>query len=164
MRWFSKHMNLQAVILTTHFRPPGTLRQVLFHPKDKVPKGKKANVIYQAECGQCGEKYVGETQQPLSKRVHQHTHSAAGRPNSAVLDHMCETGHVLDLDSFTILEREADWRRRGIREAIYVKRVVPGLNKSGGLRCALSPVWDRPLGVKSVRASRPEDGLGIGRN
>ena len=55
-----------------------------------------------------------------------------------------------------ILEREADWRRRGIREAIYVKR--------GGLRCALSPVWDRPLGVKSVRASRPEDGIGIGRN
>ena len=34
-------------------------------------------------------------------------------------------------------------------------------NKCGGLRCALSPVWDRPLGVKSVRASRPEDGLGI---
>ena len=45
-----------------------------------------------------------------------------------------------------------------------MKRVVPGLNKSGGLRCALSPVWDRPLGVKSVRASGPEDGLGIGRN
>ena len=105
-----------------------------------------------------------ETQQPLSKPVHQHTHSAAGRPNSAVLDHMYATGHVLDLDSFTILEREADWRRRGIREAIYVKRVVPVLNQSGGLRCALSPVWDRPLGVKSVRTSRPEDGLEIGRN
>ena len=73
---------LGSVNITTHFRPPGTLRQVLFHPKDKVPKGKKANVIYQVECGQCGEKYVGETQQPLSKRVHQHTHSAAGRPNS----------------------------------------------------------------------------------
>ena len=42
-----------------------------------------------------------------------------------------------------------------------MKRVVPGLNKSGGLRCALSPVCDRPLGVKSVRASRPEDSLGI---
>ena len=63
--------------------------------------------------------------------------------------------------SFKILEREADWRRRGIREAICVKRVVPGLNKSGGLRCALSPLWDRPLGVKAVRASRPEDGLGL---
>ena len=90
---------------------------------------------------------MGETQQPLSKRLHQHTHTAAGRPNSAVLDHMCATGHVLNLDSFKILEREADWRRRGIRAAICVKRLVPGLNKSGGLRCALSPLWDRPLGV-----------------
>ena len=52
----------------------------------------------------------------------------------------------------------------GIREAIYVKPVVPGLDKSGGLHCALSPVQDRPLGVKPVRASRPEDGLGLGRN
>ena len=76
--------------------------------------------------------------------------SATGRPNSAVLDHMCATGHVLDLDGFTILEREEDWRQRGIREAIYVKRVVPGLNKSGVLRCALCPVWDRPLGVTSL--------------
>ena len=140
---------LGSVNITTHFRPPGTLRQVLFHPKDKVPKGKKTNVVYQAECGQCGEKYVSETQQLLSKRVHQRTHSAAGRLNSVVLDHMCATGHVLELDSFTILEREAEWRRRGIREAIYVKRVVPGLNKSGGLRCALSLMLDRPLGVKS---------------
>ena len=46
-----------------------------------------------------------------------------------VLHHMCVTGHVLGLDSFTILEREADWRQRGIREAIYVKRVVPGLTR-----------------------------------
>ena len=28
-------------------------------------------------------------------------------------------------------------------------KMALGLNKSGGLRCALSPVWDRPLGVKS---------------
>ena len=91
---------LGSVNITTHFRPLGTLHQVLFHPKNKVPKGKKTNVVYQAECGQCGENYVGETQQPLSKQVHQHTHSTAGRPNSAVLDHICATGHVLDLDSF----------------------------------------------------------------
>ena len=70
--------------------------------------------------------YAGETQQPLSKRVHRHTHSADGRSNAAVLNHMCATGHVLDLDSFMILECEADWRQRGIREAIYLKRVVPG--------------------------------------
>ena len=111
---------LGSVNITTHFRAPGTLCQALFHPKEKVPKRNKTNMVYQAEYGQCGEKYVGETQQPLSKRIHQHTLTAARRPNSAVLDHMCATGHVLDLDSFKILEREADWRQRGIREANYV--------------------------------------------
>ena len=139
---------LGSVNITTHFRPPGTLRQVLFHLKDKVPKGKKMNVVYQAECGQCGERYVGATQQLLSKWVHQHTHSAAGRLNSAVLDHMCATGHVLDLDSFTILEWEADWRRRGIREAVYVKRVVPGLNEWWIVLCLVPGVGQTPR-VKS---------------
>ena len=51
---------------------------------------------------------MGETQQPLSKQVHQHTHSAAWRPNLAVLDHMCATGHALDLDSFTILNEKLE--------------------------------------------------------
>ena len=37
---------LGSVNITTHFRPPGTLRQVLFHPKDKVPKGKKMNIVF----------------------------------------------------------------------------------------------------------------------
>ena len=52
---------------------------------------------------------MGETQQPLAKRVHQHTRTAAGRPNSVVLDHMGDTGHRVDLESFKILEREQDW-------------------------------------------------------
>ena len=80
-----------------------------------------------------------------------------GDRTPSVLYHMCATGHVLDLDSFTILEHEADWMRRGTREVIYVKRVAPGLNKSGGLHCVLSLLWDRPFGVKAVRANRPED-------
>ena len=83
--------------ITTHFRPPGSLRQGLGHPKDIVPKGKKTNVVYRAVCCVCGDDYVGETKQPLVKRVHQHTHPAAGRPNSAVLDHMGDTGHRVDL-------------------------------------------------------------------
>ena len=77
---------------------------------------------------------MGETQQPLAKRVHQHTQPAAGRPNSAVLDHMGDTGHRVDLENFEILEREQDWQRRGIREVIWVKQLQPKLNKCGGLR------------------------------
>ena len=102
---------------------------------------------------------MGENQQPLSKRVRQHTHTAAGRPNSAVLDHMCATGLVLDLDSFKILERKADWKRRGIREAIYVKRVVPRLHKSSGLRCAYPRCGTDPSGSKLFKPTDPKMGL-----
>ena len=105
---------LGSVSVTTHFRPPGSLRQSLVHPKDRVPKGKKSNVVYRAVCGVCGHDYVGETQQPLAKRGHQHTHPAAGRPNSAVLDHMGDTGHRVNLESFEILEREQDWRSEAL--------------------------------------------------
>ena len=75
--------------ITTHFRLPGSLRQRLVHPKDIVPKGKKTNVVYRAVCGGvCGDDNVGETQQPLAK--HQHTHPAAGRPNSAFLERLSQ--------------------------------------------------------------------------
>ena len=132
--------------ITTHFRPPGSLRQWLVHPKDVVPKGKKTNIVYRAVCGVCGDDYVGETQQPLVKWAHQHTHPAAGQSNLVVLDHVGDTGHRVDLDSFEILEREEDWRRQGIREAIWVRPLRPLLNKSGGLKHS-SPLWNRPLGV-----------------
>ena len=53
--------------------------------------------------------------------------------NSAVLYNVCDTGHVLNLDSFRILDRETDWRKRGISEAIQVKHVKPSVNKCGGI-------------------------------
>ena len=70
------------------------------HPKDTVPQGKKTNVVYHTVCGEFGEDYVGESQQPLSKYMHQHTHTAVGRSNSAVLDHMGDMGHTIGLGSF----------------------------------------------------------------
>ena len=51
---------------------------------------------------------------------------------------MCDIGHVLNQDSFRILDREADWRKRGIRKAIQVKHVKLSMNKCGGIRCVLS--------------------------
>ena len=96
---------------------------------------------------------MGETQQPLAKWAHQHTHPAAGRPNSVVLDQMGDTGHRVDLDSFEILEKEEDWRRRGITESIWVRQLRPKLNKSGGLsHCGTDP-------SASMDHYRPDDGL-----
>ena len=82
---------LGSVNITMHFRPPGTLRQVLFHPKAMVPKGKKTNVVYQTECGQCGEKYVCETQQPSVKMgTSAHPDSSRDTELSSPGPHVCD--------------------------------------------------------------------------
>ena len=52
---------------------------------------------------------------------------------SFVYDCLTQRFHILDLDSSTILEREADWRRRGIREAIAIRAYtyIPKINTTG---------------------------------
>ena len=98
--------------------------------------------------------YIGETQQPLHKRVYQH---AAPNSSSAIADHTCQTGHRLSLANFQILEREEDWGRRGIREAVQEHISSPTLNRNKGLRYCLSHKWDRPFGV-SQTILPPDDG------
>ena len=84
---------------------------------------------------------------PTTPGAHQHTHKCKGRQNSAILDHMIETGHIVREEDFRILHREQNWRLRGIREAIEVRKRNPAINKRGGIRYKLSPLWDKPLGA-----------------
>uniref|UniRef100_A0A3B4FKP6 GIY-YIG domain-containing protein n=1 Tax=Pundamilia nyererei TaxID=303518 RepID=A0A3B4FKP6_9CICH len=66
-RVFSKHD------ITVYFRPSNTLRQKLVHPKHKTPKHNLNNVVYAVQCSEkCLDLYIGETKQPLHKRMSQH--------------------------------------------------------------------------------------------
>uniref|UniRef100_A0A1A8DK57 GIY-YIG domain-containing protein n=1 Tax=Nothobranchius kadleci TaxID=1051664 RepID=A0A1A8DK57_NOTKA len=66
-RVFSKHN------IPVYFRPSNTLRQKLVHPKDKTLKHKLNNVVYAVQCSEeCPDLYIGETKQPLHKRMAQH--------------------------------------------------------------------------------------------
>ena len=50
---------------------------------------------------------------------------------------------TIDQQSLTnILDREERWFERGVKEAIYVKRERPSLNRGGGLRVHLSPSYN----------------------
>ncbi|CAH1264225.1 Hypp2915 [Branchiostoma lanceolatum] len=139
---------LQDFNIATSFKPYSTLRQKLVHPKDRVRKHIKSDVIYRLKCEhpQCRDTYIGETSQPLKTRYNQHCRATASKYSSAIYHHMKHhRGHSFRLETTDVLDREPRWYERGIREAIYERIYKPTLNRKGGLRVELSGTWDSTL-------------------
>ena len=125
------------------FKPQNTLRQRLVHPKDRVPQHKQSNVVYAVKCLEdCQELYIGETKQPLAKWMAQHRRATSSGQDSAVYTHLQASGHSFKDEDVKILDREERWFERGVKEAIFVKRERPSLNRGGGLRVHLSPSYN----------------------
>ena len=85
-------------------------------------------------------KNIGETKQTLAKRLYQHRRPSTGCGESAVYAHMNSKKHSFKNQEVNILDREGKWFERGVKEAIYVTREEPSLNRGGGLRHNLSKV------------------------
>ena len=140
-------------------KPVNTLRKLLVHPKDKQKKERISGVVYGVHCEgeNCQEYYIGETEQPLKKRMYQHRRAAGEGTSSAIYNHLHTSGHSFTDDNVEIICRESSWFERGVKEAIYVKSRNPSLNKQGGVRHLLSSAWDenlRDLGRPRDRKSR----------
>ncbi|KAM4585669.1 uncharacterized protein V3H82_004644 [Fundulus diaphanus] len=134
---FSKHK------IPVHFKPNRTLRQRLVHPKDKTPKPKMSGVVYAVQCSEeCSDLYIGETKQPLHRRMAQHRRATSSGQDSAVHQHLKDKGHSFEDQNVHILDKEDRWFERGVKEAIYVKREKPTLNRGGGLRFQLSKTYN----------------------
>ncbi len=132
----------------TSFKPYNTLRQMLVHPKDKLDKTKRSGVVYGITCDQeaCTDSYIGETAQPLHKRMYQHRRpSTSGLNDSAVYSHLDTSGHSFTNRDVRIIDVEPRWLERGIKEAIYARAASPSLNRDGGLRYHLSGTWNRAV-------------------
>ena len=139
-RIFNKHN------IPVFFKPSNTLRQKLVHPKDRTPHTQKSNLVYAVQCSQeCKDQYIGETKQPLNKRMAQHRRANSSGQDSAVYLHLKEKTHSFDDNNVQILDREDRWFERGVKEAIYVKVEKPSLNRGGGLRHQLSPIYNAVL-------------------
>ncbi|XP_072174675.1 uncharacterized protein [Diadema setosum] len=151
-RVFGKHG------ISTAFKPHNSLRRKLVHVKDKISKEKQRNLVYGVRCEQedCQDFYIGETQQSLKARMSQHRRpsSVDFNPDSAVYTHLKEKGHSFNTKDVVILDREANWFKRGVKEAIWERVEEPKLNKKGGLRFNLSHTWDRAVREIPSRLSR----------
>ena len=120
-----------------HLKPCNTIRQFLVKPKDPVPMDKVCGSVYHLSCKDCPATYIGETERPFKKRLQEHKRRSY--KSSPVVEHTNATGHTLDDSKVRILEREENWFRRGVKEAIYIKANNSSLNRDKG-RHHLPPV------------------------
>ena len=58
--------------VSTSYKPHTTLRRLLVHPKDKIPKEDTCDVVYQIPCLNCDEVYIGETGRQMKTRQAEH--------------------------------------------------------------------------------------------
>ena len=89
--------------------------------------------------------YIGETKQPIHKRMAQHRRASSSGNDSAVHLHLKDKGHSFEDHNVRVLAREDRWFERGVKEAIYVKLEKPSLNRGGGLRFNLPSIYNSVL-------------------
>jgi hypothetical protein len=111
---------------------------MLVRPKDKSPDEKKCGIIYQLECANCEQCYIGETARSFETRPKEHSKTKASV--TAVGEHLMNTGHKLAIDKHKVLARQDQYWLRKIHEAIEIKLRKPGLNRDAGYN--LPPVYN----------------------
>ena len=64
--------------------------------------------IYKIPCKDCSASYIGESGWPLTTRLKEHKKAVAqlSKHHSALAEHVCDTGHEIDWESVSILDKE----------------------------------------------------------
>ena len=115
-------------ILKPHARvatkPGRNLKSMLVKPKDKREKGQSAGLVYQYECRECNKVYIGETCRSIKSREKEHKRAIRNMDenHSGISKHVLETGHSIAWEGVKILAFETDWRKRKIKEGIYIEK------------------------------------------
>ena len=121
--------------ISMHFKPTNTIPQALVHPTDKQPMSHQSRLVYGVQCADnynCTDFYIGETSQPLCKRLQQHN---SGPSVSVVFDLLKTSGHKMDLDELKIID-----------PVVWTQSKMSHLDVScGGVRNKLSHDWDRTI-------------------
>jgi hypothetical protein len=104
-----------------------TLYSNLCKLKQRTEREEIKNVVYSVPCGDCGVRYIGETGQQFSERRSQHQRDVKNRKKTnGFYCHIRENkGHKINWDKALYLDYEKNWKRRKIKEAIYINAINP---------------------------------------
>ena len=125
-----------------------TAVNILVHPKDKQQQRRQSDVVYEI-CRNpnfaCQDAYIGETSKPLQHRLKQHCRSSYNGNDSTVFKHITASGHQINVNDVTILDRDKNWFEHGVKEAVSARTKNPSLNSHGGTRITLSHFLDHSI-------------------
>ncbi len=100
-----------------------------FGLKDSFPKEMLCNAVYKFKCASCNACYIGETTKRYIDRAREHLHTDK---SSAVYKHLRESNdcHASnDENSFSLLDTARTQYQLKIKEALYIEKLKPELNK-----------------------------------
>lgn len=107
--------------LQVAFKSSTSLKNVLGNTKDKIESNQKSG-IYEINCKNCNQKYVGQTKRSISTRYKEHiAHFRFNRPEkSSVARHIWDTGHGMPADSIRLIKTVNNYRELDSFESIYM--------------------------------------------
>lgn len=123
---------LRKYNITVACKMDNTIGKLFTHTKYVVPKLKRSNLIYNADCLMCPMKYVGETGQRLTNRNSGHkTDIKAGKltETTALCQHAVQKKHNIDFDGIKILGHAINKYERRIAESMHIVRTPNAMNK-----------------------------------
>jgi hypothetical protein len=125
-------------IRTVHV-PKKKNRQLLRTVKDNL--GLKIPGVYHIPC-ECGKVYIGQTGRSIEARCKEHMrHIWLNQPEkSAVVEHSINTGHQIDFNSISVLDRASEYMDHLIKEAIQIRLNHKNFNRDSGFK--LSWAWN----------------------
>jgi hypothetical protein len=99
-----------------------TLGKSLRKVKPQRPRETTKNVVYQIPCRGCDGSYIGESCRCLAKRVDEHKKAVKTYDQAnGVARHAWEHSHHPNWEDVKILDRESNWHKRKIKEALYMR-------------------------------------------
>lgn len=132
---FTSGSKLNDLLTRSAFKPlPCKIKSCI----NKNSNCRKQNVIYQLNCSLCNESYVGETRRDLHTRLREHQRSIVqgDEKKSALATHYAlhHSQTIVPKIPFTgkIIERARDNADRSIREAIWIRKKAPRINRDKG--------------------------------
>ena len=113
-----------------------TVGRLYTNTKTSIPMNRQSNLVYSIPCS-CGARYIGQTKQYLGDRVQQHRASlnrlATGRltqgQQSGITQHISSNpDHQMHFDQVMIVDKEDNYKKRLIKEAIHISKTENRLN------------------------------------